>query len=237
MRKLIYVPIIHTDPDLGRLAEGIIEQTKEVVGTKNWQKHKRIVNRYWQEIGKFWENEEVSGFKIFQDGMLTNGVVGKRIVKELANKGSVNHKIVEQLMKKGAELVKTEDPNLLKEEYLLTRELIKRKSFLGGLFAYFRYKWRKDKLLAERDAYIIKRINECLQEGETGICFLGAYHRVLPNLPKDITTVTLKDPEKVRQYHQKFSNKEWTGKINELGHYLSRLIKKPERVDLGKKYG
>lgn len=236
MRRLIYVPIIHTDPDLGRLAEGITEQTKEVVGTKNWQRHKRIVNRYWQGIGKFWENEEVSGFKIFQDGMLANGVVGRRIVKELGNKGrSVNYKIVEQLMKKGAELVKTEDPELLKEEYLLTRELIKRKSFLGGLFAYFRYKWRKDKLLAERDAYIIKRINECLQEGETGICFLGAYHQLLPNLPKDITVVTLKNPEKVRQYYQKFPISRWAGEVNDLARYLTKAIQRPKEMRLGKK--
>lgn len=235
MRKLIYVPIIHTDPDLGRLAEGIIEQTKEVVGAKNWQKHKRIVNHYWQEIGKFWENEEVSGFKIFQDGMLANGVVGRRIVKELADQGSVNYKIVEQLMKKGGEVVKTEDPDLLKEEYLLTRELIKRKSFLGGLFAYLRYKRRKDKLLAERDAYIIKRINECLQEGETGICFLGAYHQLLPNLPKDITVVTLKNPEKVREYYQKFPTQKWTWEVTQLGHYLTKPIEKPKEVYLGKK--
>ena len=236
MRRLIYVPIIHTDPDLGQLAEGVEEQAKKVVGNENWQKHKEAVRRYWEEIENFWSQKEVSGFKVFQDGMAAGGAVGRNILKALVQKGSINHQIIEKLLKQGAELIKTEDPQLLKEEYFLTRELLKRKSFLGSLLALLRYKWRKDKLLAERDAYIIKRINECLQEGETGICFLGAYHRVLSNLPKDITTVTLKDPEKVRQYHQKFSNKERTGKINELGQYLSRPIKKPMRVDLGKKY-
>lgn len=232
MRKLIYVPIIHTDPDLGRLAEGLIEQTKGVVGTKKWQKHKRVVNHYWQEIGKFWESKEVSGFKIFQDGMLTNGVEGKRIVRELAKKGSINHQIIEQLMEKGAQLVKTENPDLLKEEYFLTKELVKRRSFLGGLLAFLRYKWRKDRLLLERDAYILKRVNECLQEGETGICFLGAYHQVLPNLPKDINVITLKDPEKVKDYSQKFSTHIREGEVNSLGRYLTTPIK----INLGQKY-
>jgi len=236
MRKLIYVPIIHTDPDLGRLAEGIIEQTKEVVGIKNWQKHKGIVNRYWREIANYWQDKRVSGFKIFQDGMLANGVVGKRIVKELADKGSVNHKIVEQLMKKGAELVKTEDSGLLKEEYFLTRELIKKKSFLGSLLAFLHYKWRKNKLLSQRDAYIIKQIEKSLQEGETGICFLGAYHQMLPGLSKDIKLVLLKDPEKVRQYYQKFSVQKWRGEGGDLGRYLTKAIKKPKEVRLGKKY-
>ena len=232
MRRLIYVPIIHTDPDLGRLAEGIEEQAKEVVGSDNWDKHKQVVRRYWQKIANYWKGKKVSGMKIFQDGLAANGEIGKKIVKELADKGSINHQIIEELLEKGAELVKTEDLKLLKEEYFLTRELIKRKSFLGGLFAYMRYKLRKNKLLSERDAYIIKRINENLQEEETGICFLGAYHQVLSNLPEDIEVILLKNPEKIKEYYQKFTAYVWEGEVNSLARYL----KKPIRVRLGKKY-
>ena len=232
MRKLIYVPIIHTDPDLGQLAEGVEEQAKEIVGSDNWGKHKQLVRRYWIEIENYWKKKKVGGVKIFQDGLLANGEVGRRIVKELASKGSINHRIIEQLEKKGAKLVKTEDPELLKEEYFLTRELIKKKSFLGGLFAYLRYKLRKDKLLAARDAYIIKRINESLEEGETGVCFLGAYHQVLSSLPGDITVIKLKDPEKVKEYYQKFTTHIWEGEVNGLGSYLTAPIK----IRLGKNY-
>lgn len=231
MRRLIYIPIIHTDPDLGQLAEGVEEQAKKVVGNENWQKHKEAVRRYWREIENFWSQKKVSGFKIFQDGVVANGMIGKKIVRELVKKGSINHWIIEQLIEKGAVLVKTEDAELLKEEYFLTRELIKRKSFLGGLLAFLHYKWRKDKLLVERDAYIIKRINESLQEGETGICFLGAYHQVLSSLPKDIKVVLLKDPEKVKEYYQKFTTHIWEGEVNDLSHYLT----KPIKIRLGKK--
>ena len=233
MRRLIYVPIIHTDPDLGRLAEGIKERAKEVVGVKNLEKHKKVLRRYWQELADYWGKKKVSGLKIFQDGLAgTDSVSGRKIVWELARKGSINHQIVRKLLEKGGKLVKTEDPELLKEEYFLTSELIKKKSFFGRLFAYLSYKFRKDKLLAKRDAYIAKMINENLGEGETGVCFLGAYHQVLPCLAKDIKVITLKNPKKVKEYYQRFLNQKWEGKVNGLSRYLT----KPIKIKLGKKY-
>ncbi len=235
MRRLIYVPIIHSDPDLGTLVEGMEERAKAVVGASNWQKHKEVVHLYWQEIADYWAGKKVAGFKIFQDGMPVDGTMAKNIVKSLAEKGSINHKIIEQLLEKGAELIQTEDPELLKEEYLFTRELIKRKSLLGSLWALFRYRWRKDKLLRARDRYIIKRINESLEEGETGVCFLGAAHQILPILPKDIEVITLKDPQKVREYSgllQKFPfpSKKWEGEVNKLSSYLTTPIEKGREI-------
>ena len=123
--------------------------------------------------------------------MATNGTVGQKIVADLSRKGSINYKIVKQLTEKGAILTKTEDPDLLKEEYFLTKELVERKSLLGGLFAFLRYKWRKGGLLTKRDNYIAKQIDESLQEGETGICFLGAYHQMMQKLPSDFITTRL----------------------------------------------
>lgn len=232
MRKLIYVPIIHTDPDMGSLAPEMEKWANEVVGGENWGNHQKVVNLYWSQLTGYWESKKAAGVKIFQDGMAANGAVGKRVVEELARKGSINYQIIENLLQKGAELVKTEDPILLKEEYFLTKELLKKKSFLGGLLATLWYKWRKDKLLTQRDAYIAKAINENLQEGEMGICFLGAYHQVLSNLPQDITVITLKNPEKVKEYYRKFTTHIWEGEVNHLGHDLTTPIK----IRLGKKY-
>ena len=225
MRRLIYVPIIHTEADLGGLVEEIEGQAKAVVGDSTWQKHKEVVRLYWQEIADYWTGKNVAGLKIFQDGMAGEGQVGENIVKSLANNGSINHKIIEQLMGKGAELIKTEDPELLKEEYFLTRELTKKKSILGSLWALFRYRWRKDKLLKARDTYISKRIDESLGEGDRGVCFLGAYHQILPKLAKDIEVIALKDPEKVREYYQKFVSKRWEGEVDKLSAYLTTPIK------------
>lgn len=224
MRTLIYVPIIHTEADLGGLAEGIEERTRAVVGSINWQRHKEVVHLYWQEIANYWKEQDVSGLKIFQDGMMVNGIIGKNIVRSLVNSGSINHKIIEQLMEGGAELVQTEDPELLKEEYFLTRELTERKSLMGSLGALFRYRWQKDKLLKARDTYISKRINQSLKDEEVGVCFLGAYHQILPCLSQDIEVVPLKDPERVKEYSQKFLSGKSGEEVDKLGHYLTTPI-------------
>lgn len=224
MRRLIYVPIIHTNLDFGSLAADIEERSRVVAGDSKWQQHKDIVNLYWQAIADFWKSQHVTGFKIFQDGMVVDGTVGKNIVKELANKGSINHQIIEQLLERGAELIQTEDPDLVKEEYRSTRELLERKSTLASLWSLFRYKQQKDRLLKARDAYIVKRINQCLGEGETGVCFLGAYHQLLPNLPKNIEVIVLKDPQKVLEYSQKFTNTRWDEEVNRLADYLTAPI-------------
>jgi len=233
MRKLIYVPIIHADPDMGSLAPGLEKWANEVVGGANLEKHKQAVDLYWRQLAGYWDKKKVGGAKIFQDGMATNGAIGKKIVKELAQKGSVNYQIIERLLEKGAELIKTEDPILLKEEYFLTKELLKKKSFLGGLLATLRYKWRKDKLLKERDAYIAKAINENLKEGEMGICFLGAYHQVLPWLASDILVVPLRNLDRIKEYYQKFITQKWEGEVNDLSR---RYLTAPIGVLLGKKY-
>lgn len=224
MRRLVYVPIIHTGPDMGSLAQELEIKAKKVVKATSWKRHKSIVNNYWAEIARYWENKNVSGFKIFQDGMATNGKVGKKIVVELAKKGSVNYKIIEQLMEQGAILMKTEDPALLKEEYFLTKALVERKSFIEGLFTFLRYKWRKGSLLTRRDKYIAKRIDEGLHEGETGICFLGAYHKIMEYLSRDIKVIYLYDPQKIKVYYQRLIAHDRYGQINWLGRQLIKPI-------------
>lgn len=197
MRRLIYVPIIHTAADLGSLAEEIEERTKAVFGDADWQKHKAEVNLYWQEIYDYWEQKNIPGLKIFQDGMPVEGLAGENIVKSMANNGSINYKIVEQLIDKGAKLIQTEDAELLKEEYFLTRDLTKSDPASISPQTLSHYKSRKDWLLKARDTYIARRIDESLKEGETGVCFLGASHQILSRLPKTIEVITLKDPKKV----------------------------------------
>jgi hypothetical protein len=195
MRRLIYVPIIHTEADLGSLAEEIEERTKAVFGDADWQKHKEDVNLYWQEIYDYWEKKNIPGLKIFQDGMPVDGAAGENIVRSMANNGSINYKIIEQLMDGGAKLIQTEDIELLKEEYFLTRDLTKSDPASISLNALSHYKSRKDELLKARDTYIARRIDESLEDDETGVCFLGASHQILSRLPKDIEVITLKDPE------------------------------------------
>ena len=226
VRRLVYVPIIHTNPELGTLAEGMEEQAKKVVGEDNWQRHKEVVLCYWQEIANYWEKKNIPGLKIFQDGMPAGGAMGEAIVKSLADKGSINYTIIAQLLEKGATLIQTEDPEAVKKEYLLAKDLTKRKSLLASLWAVYRYRRQKVRLLQVRDAYIAGRIKENLAEGETGVCFLGAEHQILASLPQDIEIIALKDPQKVREYHQKYMSRRWAEEVGELGAYLTMPIER-----------
>lgn len=239
MRRLLYVPILHTEADFGSLAEGIEERSKAVVGANHWQAHKEVIHLYWQEIARYWQGKDVTGFKIFQDAMPVDGSVGEKIVQSLASDGSINHKIVAYLIEHGAVLMKTEDAELLKEEYFLTKSLAQKRSLLGSLWALARYRFRKNRLLRARDSYMSKRIDESLQEGETGICFLGASHEVVRRLSGDIKVIALKDPQKVREYTQKIARRRVRSGVsdasklieglNTLGHYLTMPIEEERR--------
>lgn len=224
-RTLIYIPVIHTDPDLGSLAADVEEKASALLGER-WAAHKRIVGQYWQEILKYFEKKEVRGVKVFQDGLPAGAKTAQAIVNKLAKTGSPNYRLLKKLISQGAILLQTEDPALLKQEYKLTKDLVAKKNLLLAIFSFFNYKLKKDKLLKARDKFIAKQINQGLEEGETGICFLGAYHQVLPKLAKDIKVILFKDPVKVREYYQCLSKGAREEKINSLAQYLTEPVKK-----------
>lgn len=221
MRTLVYIPIIHTDPDLGSLGSDVDQKAVELLGER-WEEHKKIVRKYWQEIIKYFEDRDFKGIKIFQDGLPVGGKAALKMINELAQTGSPNYQLLKDLSRRGGQLLKTEDPALLKKEYQLTKNLVARKNLLWAILAFFNYKLKKDKLLEARDRYIAGQINQKLEEKETGVCFLGAYHQVFPKLAKDIRIVFFKDPEKVKDYYQTLSRGEKTGKIEELASYLTK---------------
>lgn len=224
-RTLIYIPIIHTDPDLGSLAVDLEEKAGRLLGSY-WREHKRTIKRYWKEIGRFVGSKTFTEVLIFQDGMPEGAETAQVIIDKLAKTGSPNYQLIARLTEKGARVQKTEDAELLKQEYKLTKDLVAPKNIMSAVFAFLKYKLRKNALLSARDKYIAKQINQNLKEGEMGICFLGAYHDVLSKLASDIKIVLAKDPDKVREYYKRLTNGETTGAINGLARYLTREIKK-----------
>lgn len=222
-RILIYISIIHTDPDLGSLASDVEEKAVGLLGER-WGEHKKVVEQYWKEIAKYFENRNIKDMKIFQDGLPVGGRAGQEMIDELAKTGSPNYGLLKNLSKRGAKLLKTEDPELLKQEYQITKDLVGRKNLISAIFAFLNYKLRKGRLLEVRDKYIAKQINQELGKGETGICFLGAYHQVLPKLAKDIKVVLFKNPDRVKEYYQALSSsgKGWV--IKSLARYLIKPV-------------
>lgn len=228
MRTLIYIPIIHTDPDLGSLSADVEEKATRLLGER-WQEHKRIVRKYWQEILSYFENMEVKGFRIFQDGLPVGRTAAQAMVGKLAETGSPNYRLLRRLANQGVILEKTEDPALLRQEYCLTKELVAKKPLPWAIFAFLNYKLKKGRLVKLRDEFIARQINQKLGKGEVGVCFIGAYHQILPKLARDIKIVLYKDPDKVKEYYQVLSRGGKIGAINGLARYLTKPVKIPLR--------
>lgn len=230
MRTLIYVPIIHTSADLGSIAKDVAKRGIADLGEKLWMEHKKTVNGFWDAISNYFYPLDVSGIKIYQDGMIAEGEVGEKIVEETSKAGSKNYELVSSLLKKGAILVRTEDFKLVKEERDSLLKITQTKHLAKKLLSFIKYKLTKDMLLNRRDRFIVKRIDETLNAGEKGIIFIGAYHNIKKRLPKDIQIIEIKDTAKVREYHRllPFYNKN-KERFEELGRYLVSEIDRPCR--------
>ncbi len=226
MRTLIYVPIIHTSADLGSVAEDVTKRGIRDLGAEIWSKHEETILSFWDLIIKYFDSIEVSGFKLYQDGMPAEGEVGRKIVEEGVKSGSKNYEVISRLLQKGAILVKTEEFNLVKEEHNMLLRITRAKTAVNRLAGLVRYKLAKNNLLNKRDEFIAKKIDETLKEGETGIIFIGAYHNIKQRLPEDIQIREIKDVDKVREYHKllPFYHKH-RKQIEELGRYLVSEIK------------
>jgi len=200
MRKLYVVPIIHSSADLGTLAAAIDKTGRDRLGEGFWQGHKAVVAGFWSSMANFFASLTVTGFQLYQDGLIANGEMGMKIVEHGVKEGSKNYEIIAQLLTKGARLVKTEDFSLLKREYGLISRIAQSKSKVGRIAASLRYRIAAKKLLRARDKFIAETISQTLREGQTGILFIGAYHDVIPLLPDDIDVKEVKETEKVREY-------------------------------------
>ena len=181
MRKLIYVPIVHSEVDFGSLTHDLRKRYIDRFGLSGWRQRIRGVDALWEEIrGRVLALEiDFHELKVYQDGL---PVCGREleIVEDLARQGSKNYQLLVELAERGATIMGTEDAQLLVEEYLRLRDGLKRDSKVENRVS------SGDDLLSRRDLYIAKRIRKTLCEGETGMLFIGLLHRVDEELGQDI---------------------------------------------------
>ena len=200
MRRLIYVPIIHTDADMGSLASALEQGTAALCGEERWERHKVTASYFWQRVSDYLGTLDAKNLKVYQDGFVSDGDLGKKIIGEGVKRGSKNYEIILNLLNRGAEIVSTEDMALLQEEYRLINQIIKAETLSQRRLAYKEYESRKNQLTMERDSFIAGTINKTLEDSEVGLLFMGAYHDVVPHLAKDIVVEPLKEREKVKAY-------------------------------------
>jgi len=187
LRKLIYVPVIHTEADMGSVAKALKEEYIKRYGLKRWDEHIEVINSMWQGIRQkiFDLGLDYNKTKVYQDGL---PVCNKElaIASDLAQAGNENFKIIFELVQRGAKLVGTEEPGLLLEEYSYIKAVTKIDNLEEKGKAVKNYEKIALDLLKRRDEYIAKRISKTLMEGETGILFIGMKHRVDEKLSRDI---------------------------------------------------
>jgi len=221
LRSLLYVPIIHSQSDMGSLGLAIDQASASMVGENRWERHKDIVARLWDVIEDYLASVDATNLKIYQDGLAAERELGRRVVEEAARRGSKNHQIVLSLMNRGAEVRQTEDLSLLLEE---GRQIIQAtQRGVGGQDPQDKraYEHQKQVLTDQRDRFVADRINTTLREGEIGLLFMGAYHNVLPLLAKDILVTQVKDQHKVESYFHELLNGAGEGMLEQWAGYLT----------------
>src|SRR3970040_1238217 len=117
-RRLIHIPIIHTEVDMGSLAKSLKKKYIQRYGVHKWRHHLKKIDELWTNIENCLEQKHLcySQVKIYKDG-LPFCDKKKKIREKMTNRGGRNHKLLLTLKKKGATLIGTEDPNLLTKEY------------------------------------------------------------------------------------------------------------------------
>ena len=220
MRELLYVPIIHVDSDLGSIASDIDKRSADICGEERWERHKQSVTIFWDKIEEYFKKLDAGNLKIYQDGLLADGELGQKIIEEGARKGSRNFRIILDLMGKGGEIRKTEDVELLKEEYNRILKLAQTKSLWERATAYIGYRIHKDRMMGKRDRFVAETINETLKEEERGVLFMGAFHEVVQHIAKDINVKEVKNIEKVRDYFKELMSGKNKEKFDQLTKYL-----------------
>src|SRR5208283_4021143 len=70
-RTLIYIPIIHTQADMGALSEAIQRLKVKKLGHKGWERNVNLVNKLWAQIEIAIESLALpyDRVRLYQDGL------------------------------------------------------------------------------------------------------------------------------------------------------------------------
>ncbi|MFA4859940.1 hypothetical protein [Methanoregula sp.] len=189
-RKLMLIPIVHSEKEMGSLKSDISEMIDRKFGKEKRDQHRKDVALFWDNlrsiIGTVLATIDGSTIRVYQDGIPIGGEIGAKLVAMGAKDGIPNHQIVLSIIEQGGVLEKTESPALLKEEYEIIKAIVNAKTDAEREALSEKHKNRLYELTIERDRYIAQRIGESLKDGQYGMLFIGATHDVAQYIDKDI---------------------------------------------------
>jgi hypothetical protein len=185
-KRLLIVPVLHSEADSGSLAPAIRRARLKTFGPRLTRENADGIASGWETIRSAvlawqlpWDR-----VRLYQDGLPICGRETE-IVEALAVAGSANHRLLRDLMHRGAALMGTESADLVTEEYRQARERLSAVSS-GPRAIRARRTTDAARLLRQRDEYIAQRIAATLHPGEIGILFIGLLHAIEPHLAADI---------------------------------------------------
>jgi len=187
MRRLILVPIVHTQADMGTLAKSIKMLGIRKLGRDKWQRTVAAIDELWECIRREIDKLRLpyARVRLYQDGLPVSGHETE-IVRELARSRSCNHEFLLALMQQGATLMGTESPDLLLREYGMLQQVLALDDHAEVTRLMAEQKDLRQELLQQRDQFIAERINATLGDGEIGLLFLGMLHAPERWLASDI---------------------------------------------------
>lgn len=232
MRRLLYIPIIHSEVDLGGVGNVMTRQSTTMAGEQRWMLHKETVCKFWKSVAAYLYSLDPHKLKVYQDGLTANGELGRQIVEEAARRGSKNYQLVLELLDRGADLQKTEDTILLLREHENIRKFVqqdfRRTSLKGPLekeeLSTQEYRLQREHLMEKRDKFIAEAIGATLEGGEIGVLFIGAHHRVAARLAADIAVEKVKDPAMVEAYLYELFLSHDDKRLEKLGQCLTSPV-------------
>ncbi len=186
-RTLAYVPIVHTQADMGLLGKSIRRAHLYRMGETLLKRKVAAIDQIWADIETAINRLDLvyAKVRLYQDSLPVCGRE-REIVQELATSGSRNHQLLLRLIEKGAALMGTESAELLVREYELSKCILDTGNASRTAKMKTHQKTLAESLLKARDRYIAQRINHSLCAGETGVLFLGMLHSPEPFLNGDI---------------------------------------------------
>lgn len=186
---MIYIPVVHTQADLGVLGQSMQRAHHTTQESDSQQRRTTVINQIWSDIESAITRLELDygGVRLYQDSL---PVCGHEldIVEELAAKGSRNHQLLLRMTRNGATLMGTESSELLIKEYEHYKHILENDYPMDKAGADTR-ETSADSLLHARDRYIGRRVNQTLRKGDTGVLFLGVFHSPEPFFEQDIQLI------------------------------------------------
>lgn len=188
MRRLYYVPVIHSQADFGEAK--ILEFKRRLYSKEKIEETERSIRAYWEkaerELFRRLQADKVdrSSLQIYADSFpVVPDHILREALHERCRRGMFWCLIIQKLIDKGATLEGTEDLQLYLKEARAVMEAIESGDAQSPYAQRLRKRSDIDRIQSllkgfeERDRFIAKRIDETLRD--TGVLFMGLGHKVV----------------------------------------------------------